>query len=525
MQQQQVQQETFDEIVREGLEEFGLTAEEAISDAKEQLSKAGVTDFSNLDLTSHLGTSPSSSGKRSESLVNNLRNALADNDDVNSFCDAVSKFSEALDDANQLCSHVGPLGATELVATALVRAEKSAKHVVLPCCNLLFFLCVNDNMNRTRFGDLERPDAVKPLKEILERACSGSWNDACGDRDSVTLSVSRAISAVQRKSERMKKRISSGETLQHILYLLKDSGTRVLHAGNGENVDPPLGVFKMACFIVRQLVTPDDSGADVSEAFARARVLGGGSNVTESGLRPLSGDSTVIDVLADVIHKVMESREGILSTNNRKFLLLEGLSTVRSCAIADEICKSVIDHGLVGVSAGCVRDYHESEDMLLVALKLARNVAARDDGKTVVFERLGIFTEMAKSRILSSERVSEAYAALVAQVSLRRTDIARELATTGTVQTLLTAMRAHIDCVSVQKLSCTAIRNIASRDDVARQRVRDCSGLEETVRKIWLRYNGSCDEAYYALREMDVLADSELRRDTRYKMPPEFFKS
>lgn len=525
MKRQQVQQETFDEIVREGMEEFGLTAEEAISDAKEQLTKTGVTDFSNLDLISHLGSSPSDSERQAEFLTNNLRNALGNDSDVDFFHDAVTKFCEALGNANELSSHVGSLGAPELVASALIRAQNSAKHVVLPCCKMLFFLCLNDNANRNRFEKLESPDAVISLKEVLEGVCSYSWNDTWGDKDSVTLSVLKAISAVQRKSEQMKKRIASGETPQHLLHVLQDAGTRVLRADNMEKAALLLALFKTACFVTRQLVTPDDPGVEVSEAFARARVLGGGSNVTESGLRPLSGELTVIDVLANVIHGVVESKESVLSIHHRKSLLLEGFSSVRSCAIADEICKSVIDHGLVAVSARCVRDYNESEDMLLVVLKLARNVAARDDGKTVVFERLGIFTEMATSRIPSSELISEAYAALISQVSLRRTDIARELATAGTAQILLTAMQTHADCVPVQKMSCTAIRNMCSRDDVARQRVRDCSGVEEIVRKMWSRYGRSCDEAYYALREMDVLADSELRRDVRYKMPPEFFKS
>lgn len=525
MKRQQVQQETFDEIVREGMEEFGLTVEEAISDAKEQLTKTGVTDFSNLALFSHLGSSPSDSEQQAEFLTENLRNALANDNDVDFFHDAVTKFSEALGNTNELCSHVGSRGAPELVASALIRAENSAKHAILPCCKLLFLLCVNDNANRDRFENIKSPDAVISLKEVLKEVCSYSWNDTWGDKDSVALSVLKAISAVQRKSEQMKKHIASGETLQHLLHVLHDAGTRVLRADNMEKAARLLAVFKTACFVMRQLVTPDDLGVEVSEAFARARVLGGGSNVTESGLRPLSGESTVIDVLANVIHRVVESKEGVLSAHHRKSFLLESFSSVRSCAIADEICKSVIDHGLVGVSARCVRDYNESVDMLLVALKLARNVAARDDGKTVVFERLGMFTEIATSRIPSSKFVSEAYAALIAQVSLRRADIARELATAGTAQILLTAMQTHADCVSVQKMACTAIRNMCSRDDVARQHVRNSSGAEETVRKIWSRHGRSCDEAYYALREMDVLADSELRRDVRYKMPPEFFKS
>lgn len=525
MQQRQAQQETFDEIVREGMEEFGLSAEEAVSEAKEQLSMSGITDFSNLDLTSHLYSSPSEKGRDAETLTNGLRSALADDNGSVGFSDAITKFFETVNDSSHLCSHVGSLGAIELVAGALVRSEQSAKHVVLPCCKLLYLLCVNDNANRARFENLQSLDAVTSLKQCIERGCSPSWEETWGDRDLNTLSALQAISAVQRKSERMKKRIANGETLQHLLYILRDTGKRVLTTEDNDNADSMLAVYKMACVVVRQLVTPDDPRVDVSEAFARARVLGGGSNVTDSGLKPLSNDFTVIDFLAKVAHMTMESKEGSITPESRKSLLFESLSTVRCCAIADEICKSIIDHGLIGVSAGCVRDYQKSEDMLLVALKLARNVAARDDGKTTVFERLGVFTEMVTTRVSSSDRISEAYAALIAQVTLRRPEIARELAISGTPQTLLIVMQAHADCLSVQKASCTAIRNICSRDDVARQHVRDCPGAEQTIRKVWSHFGGSCDEAYYALREMDVLADSELRRDTRYKMPPEFFKS
>lgn len=49
-----VSQETFDEVVRENIEEFEMSAEEALKDAIDQFSKQGV-DLSVIDLTGGIG--------------------------------------------------------------------------------------------------------------------------------------------------------------------------------------------------------------------------------------------------------------------------------------------------------------------------------------------------------------------------------------------------------------------------------------------------------------------------------------
>lgn len=523
MSQRQVQQKTFDAIVREGIEEFDLSLDEAVADAKEQLRKSGVTDFSNLNLTS-FSNSSSETEERVKALTTALHCALEEGSNTAAFLQSVSDISDAIDSDNAFCTLAASFGAVELISTSLVRAEQGEMSAVLPCCKILAALCMNDDANRARFDAFNTPNPVSSLKRVIEVLCNSVWEESWGGRNEVTFQVITAVSAIQRRSERMKKRIAQGNTLQNLLDILQRYGTQVLFAGKEEGPSGlSLRIYKAACVAIRQLVTADDKRADVSEAFARARVLGGGSNVTESGLRPLPGDTTVIDELASIVHGTLKIGKG-MDTRTRKTILLESLSTIRSCAIADEICKSVIDHGLIGACAACVRTYSDSDDMLLVALKLARNVAARDDGKTVVMEALGSFTETASSRLASSEGISEAYAALIAQVTLRRADIARKLATSDT-GLLILSMKSHKDSVVVQRAVCAAIRNICSRDEDARRFVRETSSVETSIRHAWIRYGHACDEAYYALREMDVLLDAELRRDTRYKMPHGLFNT
>ncbi len=85
-----ISQETFDEVVRENVEEFGLTDVEALQDTINQFVKQGV-NLSNIDITGGIG--------RDEmlSLISNLRSISSDTSDR-------PQALTLLDEASSLCS-------------------------------------------------------------------------------------------------------------------------------------------------------------------------------------------------------------------------------------------------------------------------------------------------------------------------------------------------------------------------------------------------------------------------------------
>jgi hypothetical protein len=81
-----INQETFDEVVRENIDDLDMSLEEAIKDAIEQFTKQGV-DLSTVDLSGGIGKD------EYLAVVSKLK-ALIDNGEVSSSSNAASIFDE-----------------------------------------------------------------------------------------------------------------------------------------------------------------------------------------------------------------------------------------------------------------------------------------------------------------------------------------------------------------------------------------------------------------------------------------------
>lgn len=518
----QVQQQTFDAIVREAMEEFGLSPEEAMVDAKEQLAKTGITDFSNL-CTSSLSSS-TKSDQRAEGLTDALKSALDANEDAvqpdRALFSAVTELATAAEAAEDLSGLAGAHGAVELAVRALERAhEKQARHLIGPSCSLIFSLCMRDDANRARFVVLETSDGVSALKNVLKTQLTDG-DDADDATFETMLHVSKAIMAVQRRSELVKQRIAEGESLVHLLAILRCAGDYVVSSIDRSGAKNALRVFSTMCVLLRQFLSADDTSVEVSEAFSRARVLSGAYVVTEGGLSPLTGDN-MITILASLAECAMNC--DVLKGRMRQSCLSECISTTRACAQTDDICKQLFKLNLHEICFECLREFGDEDEMVAVSFRFIRNLAARDECKTSLASHLDVLQDVAQKHIAESSKVAEMYCAILAQLSLRRVDISREMATGGIMDGVVDIMRIHMDRKEVLSAACLSIRNVCSRDDVARRRMRDNVSAEKMLRDAWRAFPRACDVAYYALLEMNVLADEELRRDSRYTMPAGFY--
>lgn len=547
----QVEQGTFDNIVRESIDDFGLTPEEAVEDAIEQLKKTGITDFSNLNIRpssanvdangNHDDPNDEADGATdaSSSLLSSLRRAIEQHEGLE-----FDNVSHAVNDILALMSD--PAGritntteAVELCASAIAISVTSHNPLhISPCCQLVTALCAKDDANRHRFS-VAKTDSIAPLKTLLSSLVTTKATSLEPSSDSSRFSdvvpdyeqqVLRAISAALRRNERAKRRLAADDSPDHIIALFQHSSKYAFQSP---------ARFSLVCLIIIQLLAAGGDGNDIdprvgiSEAFPRARIFSGEHTVTESGLRPLTNGSdnnlivAVTAALSSILahpHLEEDINGNGLKTNSSagRSILCECLSVANACAQSDDMCKALDDGGIIATCADVLSRFGSTDEALaLVTFQLLGKLAQRDSCKSRIFQ---LTMQSARGTAAQwaddNERIAAALCTLVAQLCLRRPDLSREAATNGVAADITRLMSVHKDTKALSRVGCYAVRNICSRDEHARAVVQKDGVAERLFRDLMKRWPHDCDAAYYALKEMDVLADHELRWDSRYGARP-----
>lgn len=507
MTSQQVTQSTFDAIVREAMTDFGLSASEAVIDAREQLSKAGITDLSNLiDPTSAAANEYLS---EYASISNRIDAAVENNSSKD-----IIRLLEKLSASDQKASAVaGGNGAIEALVRVLAHGSHKTDELdissISASSEAITTLCSQNEANRTRFAQMMDPDGVEQLAMLVRRLST----DVNSHTNSLRCVLS-VVAAVQRQCESVKRRIAAGETPDALLNLIAQS---VVNTSKGRTWSD---LFAIACRVLRQLLSADDVSVTVAETFVRARLLAGAKVVTESGLQPLRGAKTLVDVLGDMA-AVSEMSTG----TGRARVLFECMSIAKVFAVSEEICKEITDRG-IGKLAIAILSERKGEGVLVLAcLGVLRSLAGRDACKSNVLAGMSVIQESVELHFRKSNAIAEVFCGLVSRLCLRRGDVGREFVENGVIRTVLDAMDHYEECAGVLKAGCLAIRNAASRDEKARCTLVSDGRAEAAVRRAWRKFPGPCDEvAYCALQELDVLDEKEMRRDERYTVPDGFYQ-
>lgn len=527
MKRRQVQQHTFDSIVRESIDEFCLSTEEAIQDAIDQLKKAGITDFSNISTTpSQSHSTPTNDGKDvdnelnpADSFIESLRTAIESND-LPSIEQSVINILKSLSP-----SYYGEIPFS-LINSAL--SLSISTKVISSICVIIVKLCSKDDANRSRFTT--ETQIHTPLKLLLKQHYKRD-----NDNDNVQYALLSAMAALQRRNERMKRLLASEDSPMHVLTIFRTCGQLALD----DNISCDL--FCIAGIVIEQWLASVENDIDprigVAEAFTRARILSGEHTVTESGLRPLpSTDPNLMMSLVSLVSKFCEfesteDEDDDELGKRRMKCIKQCLSVTKASAQSDEMCKQLFNGKIIN---NCIiptfKCYPKDEYIATLCIQTLSKLSQRDDSKTEIYTScVSTVTNIVKPFINTNEKVVLAYLWLIARVCLRRPDIAREVAKNGLGDQVVYIMKEYLNNLAIADAGCQVLRNVCSRDLDARNRIRQgdssdgesCVGVAETVvRQIMQKWGKQCDIAYYALQEMDVLADDEMRWDGRYGHKP-----
>ena len=519
----QVSQATFDAIVREAISDFGHSPDEAIKEAEDQLKIMGITDFSNLQ------RSLDENRDKNHPAIT-LSNQLCETEDLTKGCAIAEELLQHVKKDTKFSSIAGDNGAVSAASRLLHSSFESEKKAdtntkkftqqLTIICNLIAALCENQEVNRARFlnpEEIKEENGIHMLRDLLQRFVDNEKGLTDLEDWETVAAILSAIAAVQHQSEIVKQSVVADGTLDVFIRLLDVSGMGISNGNLGS--EHMTKTFQKTCYIIRQLLSTDDTSVNVSETFNRARALNGGSSVMSSGLRSMKYKKNAVQILSMVTKRLLGEQ---LIKNGKPTLLNDCIKTIKMCMISDEVCKNVLNLHFHNLTVQVLEEFKDYPIIVHACVAMLRNLSSHDQAKTFLFDNIELIIQVitANAGTSNANKLFDHYAGLLSGICMKRSDIADKLVKVNAFQLLFEGMATYKQDVSLQKISCIAIRNACSRDGSARQAIRDGKRAEELVRSARKIFPQQCEDvAYNALYKIDVLKDHELRKMQGYTLP------
>ncbi|XP_035454963.2 armadillo repeat-containing protein 6 homolog isoform X1 [Spodoptera frugiperda] len=405
-----ITQETYDEVVKENIDEFEMTPEEAIKEAVAQFEAQGV-DLSNI--------------------IKDLALGSGDNHVV----------TENVEKLKELCS-----------------GNKYDHDAVLKELSVLKAECEKDIARRVRAG---KEGAYKVLLDLLYSKYSKIFEEM-SDRDAkfiiTVLETMTALMEMQpdlldsKGVDLIKNLLDNVENEDILVATLKWTTTccvkhemnrQKLFAKNiAENLKLLLkvtGNYKLlseTLQVIRKLTLDDDVRVEFGKAHDHAKELGA---------------------------QMLEPLTNLLKENTKPPLVSELMLTIASLLVRHELCKMVADCG-VDVLFTVLADNYDNVTVVQQADKLITALAGHDDVKRDLVKS-GIVPVVVSilSRHSSNANATALTLKCVAALCLREPTHGRQFIDSGAPDVIIECMKVHPDNASVQKNACWAIRNMVAR--------------------------------------------------------------
>uniref|UniRef100_A0A2H1VV26 SFRICE_018626 n=1 Tax=Spodoptera frugiperda TaxID=7108 RepID=A0A2H1VV26_SPOFR len=405
-----ITQETYDEVVKENIDEFEMTPEEAIKEAVAQFEAQGV-DLSNI--------------------IKDLALGSGDNHVV----------TENVEKLKELCS-----------------GNKYDHDAVLKELSVLKAECEKDIARRVRAG---KEGAYKVLLDLLYSKYSKIFEEM-SDRDAkfiiTVLETMTALMEMQpdlldsKGVDLIKNLLDNVENEDILVATLKWTTTccvkhemnrQKLFAKNiAENLKLLLkvtGNYKLlseTLQVIRKLTLDDDVRVEFGKAHDHAKELGA---------------------------QMLEPLTHLLKENTKPPLVSELMLTIASLLVRHELCKMVADCG-VDVLFTVLADNYDNVTVVQQADKLITALAGHDDVKRDLVKS-GIVPVVVSilSRHSSNANATALTLKCIAALCLREPTHGQQFIDSGAPDVIIECMKVHPDNASVQKNACWAIRNMVAR--------------------------------------------------------------
>eukprot|EP00041_Stephanoeca_diplocostata_P034535 m.1182727 g.1182727 ORF g.1182727 m.1182727 type:complete len:519 (+) comp24539_c0_seq2:240-1796(+) len=487
----QISQETFDQVVRENIEEFEMGPEEAVADAADQFKSQGV------DLSNIIQQAPGTGDDKNKphpvmdviAEYTSLVGADApDHAAVASCCSALCSFLK--DKAVRLL--VGNSGAITLVLAA---CDKFGVMDTFPdtrdvFVNALQVLCALVQEQPDLLGTVQATclettsgDTAVPTAEIL-RMCHHlevHANDA--EIQSLLLKASR-FGCFMHESNRQA--FVAAGLIEFALVAAERHSTAA-------------STVTQALLVLRALTKDDDP-----------RVPFGRGNDHVSKI--CSNETNGLERLLGVLRECHSDPTNTCETSTRDPKVgAELFKTLSQLASRDEYCKKMVDLGCLDYTLPAMAAFVGDENVCHGACSLLRAVAGNDDVKRIIGERGGIQQIVdTMQKHLRSAKVGEQGAAALAALALKTPANAAMIVAVGGPHVLVKLMYMHPAAVKLQRQACMAIRNMVVRNQDLIDAVLG-EGAENAINVALSSHKDCKDEATAALRDLHCKVEMRMR--------------
>ncbi|XP_069672945.1 armadillo repeat-containing protein 6 homolog [Periplaneta americana] len=442
-----ITQETFDDVVKENMEEFDMSPEEAVQEAVQQFEAQGV-DLSNIVKEAVMDSIPGASRNELTATINNLSELIKKSprqDDT-----IIEELLTVKEECNKSIAHkvfAAKIGTYNVLLDILEMCQ-SSNDIANAALSAMIALMAGH-------PDLLNERGIQIIISYLDNV-----NDECIQKKVLEWTKECCI-----KHEQNRQDIFAMKILTRLKVLLHQ--------------DAPPGIVRGVCGVARALVLDDDIRVQFGKSHDHARALA----------------EEILCTLTDLLKKFHGDKDTVCDV----------ILTLTALIVRNEFCQIVEEAGGLTFIMDVMVHYPDSEKLNRLCLKLVKGLAGNDNVKIKIIKHgIAPFLISAMHRHEASAGLVGAGCTAMAALTLKCPTNAKVLYDDGAPEVILQGMKIHLNDSSVQKQGSWAIRNIVSRD---KSLVTGFLKLEaEEILKCAIKIHGNkCEfDAKAALRDLGI---------------------
>ncbi|XP_039765878.1 armadillo repeat-containing protein 6 homolog [Pararge aegeria] len=441
-----ITQETYDDVVKENIDEFDMTPEEAVKEAVAQFEAQGV-DLSNIIKDLAL----SSSDNHLVSIaVGKLKELCSETENDTQI---IQELEVLMTECNKDIAHrvrAGKEGAYNTLIDVLdvklkgytQEQNKGNQTLIVKTLNCLTALMEMQ-------PDLLDEKGINIIKSILDSV----------ENESILLSTLQWISVCCIKHEMNRQMIFNKNITGNLKNLLKRKGNKRLLIESLQ--------------VIRRFTLDDDIRMEFGKAHEHARDLG---------------------------VNLLETLTKLLKENMQAPIVSELMLTMSTLLVRHELCAQAYEDILYTILA----DNYDNVSVILQASKLITALAGNDDVKRQLVKSgiVPIIVSLLK-RHCSNAAAASLILKCISALCLREAEHGRMFLENGVAEVIVECLTVHADNPSVQKNGCWAIRNMVARHKDHNPKFHEL-GIEAVLNKSYCQFAKDFGfDIKSALRDLD----------------------
>jgi len=466
----QISQETYDQVVRENIDEFEMEPDEAVEDASQQFISQGI-DLSNI-LKRVPGDGDENSDAKHPAMValgeytEMIAKDSVDPESVQTLMDAmIAHFKDKA--VRHLVSSNGGVAVLLAGCEKFVSSEKSTTEMIAAFNGLAALV-------------YEHPDILGKVQQTCLEVASG-------ETATPTPEITRIIVLLGLTEE-----VPEAQTvlLKVVRYgcFMHESNRQAFVKGNiirtclnaAEKHFASDATILQAMLCLRNLTKDDDVRVPFGKGMEHANMI--------------AQDNNGLERLLTVLSSCYNAESPNAATASELF------KTLSQLANRDEFCKKIVDLGCLDYVLPAMQTFPNNESVAYGGCTLLRAVAGNDAVKQIIGARGGIALIIETMNThMKVEKIAEQGAAALAAITLKTSSNATAIADAEGQHILVKLMYMYPDAQKLQRQVCLALRNMVVRNPELIEPVLG-QGAESAINVCLKNHSKTCgDEAKAAL--------------------------